>query len=309
MVIPRRLTLTALFVIAGLVIVAGTGSFTASDPSLAPIPGIGAPERNPGIATDGGAPTMGGGDAPTMGVPEGNQTKGDRSIIRRADLALTVDAIEAAIERAEQTIAGLGGETSNSSIGGWIPVPLDAGKDEASATLEPATAYVLFRVPAERLADAVRALRTLGEVTSYSTGSEDVTIVVADLDARLIALRAAEASYLALVERATDVADVMAVYTALTEVRAQIESLEAQARGYADSVAMASLSVSFTRTPQPIAEATEGFDPLAIAERAIGDLAAAGRGLLGSLIYLTIVVGPFLLVGGTVLLVRRLRRR
>ena len=309
MAIPRRLTLTALFVIAGLVIVAGTGSFTASDPSLAPIPGIGAPERNPGSATDGGAPTMGGGDAPTLGVPEGNQTKGDRSIIRRADLALTVDAIEAAIERAEQTIAGLGGETSNSSIGGWIPVPLDAGKDEASATLEPATAYVLFRVPAERLADAVRALRTLGEVTSYSTGSEDVTIVVADLDARLIALRAAEASYLALVERATDVADVMAVYTALTEVRAQIESLEAQARGYADSVAMASLSVSFTRTPQPIAEATEGFDPLAIAERAIGDLATAGRGLLGSLIYLTIVAGPFLLVGGTVLLVRRLRRR
>ena len=72
---------------------------------------------------------------------------------------------------------------------------------------------------------------------------------------------------------------------------------------------MASLSVSFTRTPQPIAEATEGFDPLAIAERAIGDLATAGRGLLGSLIYLTIVAGPFLLVGGTVLLVRRLRRR
>jgi hypothetical protein len=101
----------------------------------------------------------------------------------------------------------------------------------------------------------------------------------------------------------------MAVYTALTEVRAQIESLEAQARGYADSVAMASLSVSFTRTPSPITEATEGFDPLAIAERAIGDLAGAGRGLLGSLIYLTIVAGPFLLVGGAVLLIRRTRRR
>lgn len=301
MITPRRLTLTALFVLAGLVIIAGTGSFTASEPSVAPMPGVVAPDREQGSGGDAAGPTLGGVD--------GGQTKGDRSIIRRADLALTVDAIEVAMQDAEQTIAGLGGETSSSSIGGWIPVPYEASKDEAPAVLEPATAYALFRVPADRLADAVRALRALGEVTSYSTGSEDVTVVVADLDARLTALRAAEASYLALVERATDVADVMAVYTALTDVRAQIESLEAQARGYADSVAMASLSVSFTRTPQPIAEATEGFDPLAIAERAIGDLAGAGRTLLGLLIYLTIVAGPFLLVAGAVLLVRRARRR
>lgn len=300
MIVPRRLTLTALFVVAGLVIVAGTGSFTASESSVAPMPGVVAPDREQGSGSGAAGPTLGGLDG---------QTKGDRSIIRRADLALTVDVIETAMQSAEQVIARLGGETSSSSIGGWIPVPLESTKGDAPAALEPATAYALFRVPADRLADAVRALRTLGEVTSYSTGSEDVTVIVADLDARLTALRAAETSYLALVERATDVADVMAVYTALTEVRAQIESLEAQARGYADSVTMAALSVSFTRTPQPIAEATEGFDPLAIAERAIGDLAGAGRGLLGSLIYLTIVAGPFLLVGGTVLLVRRLRRR
>jgi len=155
----------------------------------------------------------------------------------------------------------------------------------------------------------VRALRTIGETTGFSTGSDDVSATVIDLEARLTALQAAESSYLDLIDRAANVAEVMSVYSALTEVRAQIESLEAQARTIADQVEMAALSVSFTREAQPIVEATEGFDPAAIAERALGDLAGIARGLIGTLIYGSVLLAPVATIGALVVAFRRIRRR
>lgn len=307
MIHRRHLTLTALFAALGFVL-------------IATLSGLSSPSASPGGESDGGiavAPpemipgAIGGGDIVQR---EGEDVvavdgKGvtDRSIIRRADIGITVDDVAATLERAESVIAALGGETNSSSIGGWVEPLLTEDRKGASAPA-PASAYALFRVPADRLLDAVDAIRAIGEVTSYSTGSDDVTAVVTDLDARLVALRAAESTYLALIERATAVADVMAVYAALTEMRAQIESLEAQLRSYESQVQMASISLSLTRAPAPIEEATEGFDPAAIVERAIGDVAGLGRSVASLLIYLGVVLLPIFLIGGGVVVVRRLRR-
>jgi len=112
----RRLVLTALFALGGFLVVANSGTFVVSDPSVAPIP-----EALPGKGETG----MDGGIV-APGIVDTNGVAPDqRSIIRRADLSLTVEAVEAAIDQATAAVLALGGEVSSSSIGGWIePMPM-----------------------------------------------------------------------------------------------------------------------------------------------------------------------------------------
>ncbi len=107
-------------------------------------------------------------------------------------------------------------------------------------------ATLTLRVAANRLSDALNNLRALGTVTSESSGGQDVTDSIIDLEARIRNEERIEREILALLDKRTDapLSDVLAVRTQLNDVRGRIESLKAQRDRVGQLVSLATIVVS-----------------------------------------------------------------
>jgi hypothetical protein len=258
----------------------------------------------PGEAPAGGGDVDGGpivdrpgdglaGEPPLIGGDEG---QADRSIIKTGEITVEVENVPETTGAVRALALELDGFISSSF----------QGEFEESATLT-------MRIPADRFDDALAAIHELdGEVKAEATREEDVTAVVIDIEARLENLRAAEAEYRELLDRAETVEDILAIQNQLIAVRGEIEAYEAQLEYYTDQVDLATLTVSLIPTPEPIQQASEDFDPAAIVEEAVASLVSFGQWLVGAGIWFVIVGIPALIAFGIVAfvvwrVVRRIR--
>ena len=218
----------------------------------------------------------------TKGVEAVAQVPSDMLIIKTGSLDLRVADLNAALAQASARITGLGGYASASQRQG------DA---------ENATASVTYRIPAERWDDALVALRALADkVLDESSQTADVTGQVLDLGARISNLQASEQALRAIMARATEIKDVLAVQTQLTDVRGQIEQLATEKKHLEEQAAFSTLAVSYVLKPDPVVTAQQGFDPNSEIEHASGSLvevlqALATAGIWFAIVWLPILVG------------------
>ena len=250
--------------------------------------------------------------APTAGPAAGNNNDGNGStdgqnlyapgpllIIKTGTLILQVTGIDGALASATQQITALGGYASASERKG------DDESDQATIT---------FRIPAARWDEALGGLRGLAtKVLSEQTGTDDVTGQVVDLQARITNLRATEKALQGIMDRATDIKDVLAVQAELTTVRGQIEELTAQSSHLQEQAAYSTLGVTFSLKPDPVVTSQGRFDPQSEVDQASASLVSVLQGLATAGIWFAIVWLPILLVLGIVawigfFLTRRVRR-
>ena len=161
----------------------------------------------------------------------------ERIIIRTVDMGLTVATdVPDAVDRIGLIAQGLGG---------WV---ISSNRSERHR------GSIAVRVPAERLEEAVQALRELAvEVTSEVSTSRDVTDEYVDTSARLTSLHATEAALLKLFEQAVKVEDALAVQEALTRVQGDIERLEGRIKLLEQTSAFSLISVRLQLEPQEMA--------------------------------------------------------
>jgi hypothetical protein len=221
-------------------------------------------------------------------------------IVKTGSLSLEVASVENALGQAQAAIQGMGGRVESSNRFG--------DGDNLTAT-------VTYRLPVTRWDDALEAMRKLGsKVISEQTGSTDVTQQVVDLDARLANLSATESALQAIMARATEIKDVLAVQDKLTQTRSQIEQLKAQRDYLSRQAAMSTLSVSFqlpakTQTTQ----VTKDWDLGKEIDKAVAQLVKVGQGLASVAVWafvvgLPIAIGLLILLGLLWLCVRIFRR-
>jgi hypothetical protein len=115
-------------------------------------------------------------------------------------------------------------------------------------------AAVVIRVPQARFFDALERLEMLGTVIKRSVGSEEVSAEIIDLNARLRSVQRQEESFLALLERAESIADVLTVERELSRVRTQIEQLQGQLLALERSVALSTITARFSLPAQSYPE-------------------------------------------------------
>jgi hypothetical protein len=228
--------------------------------------------------------------------PTSDQLADQQLIVYTGSLSLEVSELRPAIDQAEQLIRGLGGHVASSSL-------QDSG-DGRYAT-------VTYRIPADRWAEALAAMRGVGTlVVAESTDSEDVTSQVVDIDARIANLRASEAALQEIMNRAGTIDDVLQVQRELTEVRSDIESMTAQRDLLANRAALATLEVTFGVPVVASSVAARGWDLGQEVDNALAALVRLGQGLASLAVWLLIVVVPVLLPVALLLyLAFRLRRR
>jgi len=280
-------------------LIAACGATAAGPAGLgAPAPSAASGDRSRNAAevpvSAGAGDQSGGGDV-TSGAPDPQ----DLLIIKTGTLQLQVTGLDAALDAATRQIAALGGYASGSDREG-------DGED--------ATASITFRIPAARWDEALTGLRHLADkVLAERSGTEDVTRQVVDLGARIKNLEATEKALQAIMERAGEIKDVLAVQAELTKVRGDIEQMTAEKQHLEEQAAMSTLTAGFALKPNPVLTSQQQFDASNEAERASASLVSVLQGLATAGIWFAIVWLPILaflgILGGVGYLVaRRLRR-
>jgi hypothetical protein len=209
-----------------------------------------------------------------------------RKLIFRANLDLEVEDTRAAIDDARRFVEARGGFVESAEI-------YESGLGTAAS--------IVLRVPQESYEETLGHLRELAvEVLSDSSGRTDVTRQHADMDARLANLNAAEAELRDMMEMVRETGgeaeDVLAVFRQLTEIRGEIESLQAQLDTLSEQVALSTIHVEFEPVPAGPAEVARGWRPGLVFRRARTDLVSALQSVTDALIYFTVALAPVLLI-------------
>ena len=152
-----------------------------------------------------------------------------RQVISTASLSLRVEDVPAAINQVRDIAQGTGGFVQQMSSFGE--------GDERQAT-------IILRVPQEQFSAALQRIESLGKLLDQDLGREDVSEQLIDLKARLGSSQREEKSLLALLDRADQVSEVLAVERELNRVRSDIERLEGRLNFLERQVALATITVS-----------------------------------------------------------------
>ncbi len=124
--------------------------------------------------------------------------------------------------------------------GGYVEGKSDGGETSASLTL---------RIPAKTFRSAVTNLETLGGLTYRSVSSDDVTEQYIDIEARLANKLVLRDRLKQLLEKATEVKDLLAIETELNRVQADIDSMEGRIKALKGQVEFAKVTLYLERKP------------------------------------------------------------
>ena len=204
-----------------------------------------------------------------------------------------------------------------------LPVALGAARDKINAAggyigasqesndYGKPVAQITYRIPSEHWDAVISDLRGLAtKVVAQQTQALEVGGQLVDLEARIRNLRASEAALLEIAAKSGKVSDLLEVQAQLTEVRGQIEVLDAERARLADQVSYGTLVVTLGLETVAVQETAKDWDPAKDVDAAAATMIEIGQGLVRFAIWFVIVLLPLLLVLAVmVFLARKAGRR
>ena len=246
----------------------------------------------PGSTTAGGGSTLPPNNVPTLTGPP---------VIRQAQLSISVGPgtfatklsdVRAIVEAEGGYIAGTDAQASPT---------IDNNQDTQIRT-----GVLNFMVPAARFDPTIDDISKVGTLRGEHITGTDVSAQYVDLNARLANAEAQHEVYLALLAKATNTNDIIAIENQIGQITSQIEQLKGQIKYLDQYTAFSTITVTMTEVAPP-AQATTTSDnwgfATALNEAAHNfvttiDYAVSGLG----------AVGPFLVLALLGFLVWRRRR-
>src|SRR5256885_2837380 len=272
---------------------AGSSTSSNGGTSLSqPASGGGQPWKAAGQpnGTTGGTTTLPGDTVPALAGPP---------VIRQAELAVSVSNGSFDWKLAQV-------RTLVESEGGYI-AGTDAQANPASNPEESQirTGVISFMVPAAHFDDTIDQLSKVGKVQSEHITGTDVSAQYVDLHARLANAQAQHAAMLALLGKAQNINDIIAVQNQIGQITAQIEQLKGQIKYLDDNTSYSSVAVTLTEAGAPAQAPSSDSWGFATA------LSAAAHNFVATINYVVTAVGavgPLVIVAGLGFLLWRRRR-
>ena len=215
----------------------------------------------------------------------------ERMIVRTGDVSLVVADVATSLDEITRLAVDSGGYVVSSRL---------YGEEEDRR------GNISIRVPDKGYDSVLAALRALAvRVESERTYSEDVTEQYIDLQSRLKNAEATEAQYLALLEKAEDVEDILRIYDSLSRVRSEIEQIKGRMQYLERTSSMSLISVNLEPEATAGGLVRAGWSALEILKSAVRGIVVFGQWLGAAVIWLLI----FVPVWGTVVGIIYWRRR
>jgi len=217
----------------------------------------------------------------------------ERMIVRTGEVSLVVDDVIEAMDEIAQVVEELGGYVVSSRVSG-------EEKDMRGR--------ISFRVPADKFDLALTELRDLAvRVESESTDSQDVTEEYIDLQARLNNAEATENQYLALLEKAEEVEDILKIYDSLSRVRNEIEQIKGRMQYLERTTSMSLIWVRLEPAATARGLVQAGWSALEVLKSAVRGIVIFGQWLGNIAIWLLIFTPVWGAIAG--IIYWRLRRK
>ncbi len=220
-----------------------------------------------------------------------------RQVIRNGEIGLRVESVEKTEKLINQMVTKGGGyveNTASSDLGGSNP-----------------TIDLTIRVPSTGFEGSMDTLAGLGLVTSKTVNAKDVTSEIVDLGARIKTLAAKEETFREMLRSSRNLNDVMTLQDRLTEVRTEIERMDAQRKSLSELASLSTIKVHLNQsaTVPTVASTDPNWfkQSLGAATTSFMDVA---RGVVGALTW-AVVFSPFWLLPilGLAWLFKRYARR
>jgi len=278
------LLVIALFVITGCASNQSSRS-PSTVPSIMPAPAPTAVLPSLGLAEKG---TTGSSDS-----YGGNGTSDtDRKIVRTGNITLEVADIGKTMDEVAKVANDLGGYVVSSNR---------QGNDENNR------GSISIRIPSNRFDEALGRLRVLAvKVLQESTNSRDVTEEYTDLKAQLNNLQATEAQYLALLQKAQKVDEVISVQRELSNVRGQIDRIKGRMQYLDRTSEMSMIEVAIQ---QKASIDDKGWSALQTLMSALSGLVVFVKALVNIIIWIVIFCPIWGIILIVVLVIRHKRNK
>lgn len=220
------------------------------------------------------------------------QIRQEQQVIQTANASLEVDDVGQAVADITAQVEALGGSVQNRSINRFD---------------DDATASMTIRIPAASMEVFLASLADQGELLSTSVDTQDVTVEVIDLEARISSLETSIDRLRELQGKAASVADLVAVESELATRQSERESLTARRDYLANQVA---LSTVYLWIDQRDTGAALTPDFLGGLQRGWDALLTLGAGMITVVGFIlpTALIG-LLIATGVLIIIRLVRKR
>jgi hypothetical protein len=225
------------------------------------------------------ADAMGGATSEANAMPASFEVK-ERSIIRRGDAVFRVDHVKEASSEVLKLVKKHKGFVQSSSE--------QLSIDNPSMTLE-------VRIPVKAFDALLADIENVGTLLNRNTNSEDVTMQVVDLEARIKSMMLEEQAYQRILLQAKKIPDVLQVQQRLTEIRGQIESMQAQYKTLREQVAYSTVNITLQQSAAFVSDVQDKGWLGETWAGAVSALKAGGKATMQIVIWL-FVMSPFWLV-------------
>lgn len=218
----------------------------------------------------------------------------DRKTITSVDMSLEVEDVPGAIEQIAATARASGGYVSGSSV--YVHTyDQNTWRD----------GYITVRIPEAGHPEFLDEVSQLGEVTSRSVSSQDVTEEYIDVNARLENLKRQEQRLHEVLNMSRTVEEVLSVEKEIERVRGEIDSLTGRLNYLNDRVEYSTISIRLTESDRVIYSWGLG-DALSESVRGFISMVNALIILAGYMLPIVILLALF---GGLFVALRRMARR
>lgn len=265
---------------------AGGGTASSAGQGSGPAPGrtdAGQPSKingQPNGTTGGGTSVMPNDTVPVLQGPP---------VIRTAQLSLSVGSglFDSKLSQVRTLVESEGGYIAGTDA------QASPATDNQNSQLR--TGVISFMVPAAHFDDTIDQLSKVGKVQNEHITGTDVGAQYVDLRARLANAEAQHQAMLALLAKAQNINDIIAVQNQIGQITAQIEQLKGQIKFLDDNTSYSNVSVTLTESGVPAQ--TVPSDSWGIATA----LNSAAHNFVTTIDYLITglgAVGPFLVLVG-----------
>ena len=191
-------------------------------------------------------------------------TNSDRMVVQESNLSLVVKEVRESSDKAIDYVKSIGGYMVSSSL---------SQPDEAPY------AYVVVRIPAEKLKETIEYFRSLAiKVSSENLVGTDVTDQYVDLQARLDTLNKTKAKFEEILNQAVKIQDILEVQRELTKLQSQVDSIKGQQLYLEKTAELAKISLNLSTDEFSLPYApTDTFRPAVIFKQAVRSLVGTAR--------------------------------
>ena len=223
----------------------------------------------------------------------------EQKLIKRVSMDAETEDLEALLPQLMEEISALGGYVESQEV---------YNGSSYSSSYRYRNAQLIIRVPAENLNGLVNQVKGASNVVNYNESVEDVTLAYVDMETRILVLEAERDRLLELMEKAETMSDLLEIEARLTQVRGDLESINAQLRVLANQVSYATIELYISQV-KVYTEVEEQTVWQRIGTGFIQNLEDLGESLVDFFVWVIIYSPQLILWGGIITLIVILIRR